>query len=87
MVLSREVPAQSVNQVYELRSVTLKRLFMLQDLDDVFQDLEELITNAFFSDLATAFSTCQVVRLLHSVVAKCTLEPLNQVKDARLIVT
>ena len=59
---------------------------MLQDLDDIFQDLEELLTNALFSDLTTAFSTCKVVCLLHSVVAKGTLEPLNQVKDSCFVV-
>jgi len=50
------------------------------------QDLEELVANALFSDLTTAFSSCQVMSLLHSVVAKCTLKPLDQIEDSCLII-
>ena len=45
-----------------------------------------MLLDSFFSDVTTAFRSSQVVRLLHEIVAKGALQPLDQVKDASLVV-
>ena len=85
VICNREVPTKRVDQVDVLGGVAFER-FVLQDLHDLPQDGEELLLDSFLSDVAAAFRSSQVVCLLHQVVAKGALQPLDQVEDASLVV-
>ena len=59
---------------------------MFQNVDDTSNNLEELLLDVCLSSDSTALQVIQIVSLLHSVVAKCALEPLDQVKDTSRVI-
>ena len=84
MVLSRVIPAQSIQQVHIFRRRL--QILVLQHVDDPIKDLEELLLNASLCLDPTALEPCQIVSRLHQVVSQGALQPLDHVcKSYRVV--
>ena len=79
VILASEVPAEHVQHV-DVLCRTFQRL-VLQSMNDPANDVKELLLDALFSGDAATFKACQIVSRLHSIVAKCSLQPLDNIQE------